>query len=50
VGHSKDRLGEEVENRDNLGGSERTERASSPKDLGRVFATSGQYRRGDMTS
>jgi hypothetical protein len=40
-GHSKDKLGEGVEDRDNLGSGERTEGASVPKDPGRKFATSG---------
>jgi hypothetical protein len=34
-GHSKDRLGEEVEDRDDLGSGKRTEGVSVPKGLGR---------------
>jgi hypothetical protein len=40
-GHSKDRLREGVQDRDDLGSGERTEGASVPKGLGRIFATSG---------
>jgi hypothetical protein len=39
-----------VEDRDDLGGSERTEGASVPKDPGRMFTTSGEDRRGNLTS
>jgi hypothetical protein len=49
-GHSKDRLGEGVEDRDNLGGDKRTEETSVPKGLGRMFTTFGEDRRGDLTS
>jgi hypothetical protein len=49
-GHSKDRLREGVEDRDNLGGGERNEGVSVPKSLGRKFATSGKDRRGKLTS
>jgi hypothetical protein len=49
-GHGKDRLGEGAEDRDDLGTSKRTERVSAPKGLGRMFATSGEDRRGDLTS
>jgi hypothetical protein len=49
-GHSKDRLGEEVEDRDDLGSSEKTERVSVPKGPGRMFTTSGQDRRDNLTS
>jgi hypothetical protein len=39
LGHSKDRLGEGVEDRDNLGSGKRTEGASVPKGPGRKLTT-----------
>jgi hypothetical protein len=48
--HSKDRLGEGVEDRDDFGGIERTEGASVPKGPGRKFSISGRDRRVDLTS
>jgi hypothetical protein len=48
-GHSKDRFGERVD-RDDLGSGERTEGAYVPKDPGGKFATSGEDRRGSLTS
>jgi hypothetical protein len=49
-GHSKGRLGQGVEDKDNLGSSERNEGASVPKRLGRMFTTSGEDRRGNLVS
>jgi hypothetical protein len=49
-GYSKDRLGEGVQDRDDLGGSERTEGASVPEGLERTFARGGEDRRSDLTS
>jgi hypothetical protein len=49
-GHSKDRLGEGVEDRDDLESGERPKRASVPKGPGRMFTISGEDRRGDLTS
>jgi hypothetical protein len=46
-GPSKHR--EEVEDRDNLGSSERTEGVSVPKGLERMFTRGGEDRRGDLT-
>jgi hypothetical protein len=44
------KLGERVEDRDDLGSGEKTERAYVPKGPGRMFATSGEDRRGSLTS
>jgi hypothetical protein len=49
-GVSKDRFGEGVEDRDDLGSGERTEGASVPKSPGRKLAASGGDRRGNLTS
>jgi hypothetical protein len=48
--HSKDRLGETVEDRDDLGSGDRTEGASVPKGWGRKFTTSGGDRWSNLTS
>jgi hypothetical protein len=47
-GPSKHREG--VEDRDNLGSGERTEVASVPKILGRMFTRGDEDRMGDLTS
>jgi hypothetical protein len=49
-GHNKDRVGKGVEDRDDLGSHKRTEGVSVPKGLGRMFATSEEDRRGNLTS